>query len=317
MPPEQKKVRYIAIEDLATDLGVMERDLRAIVKKISLPLSSDYRGRDAISETCISKLTSHEDYPRAVESALLAERQARSQTRGKDSALRQRRAALLASYRPLIAELERVHAKYLSTANQAGFESSGMAVYLLLSRVISTLKMHCDCLELGHWYSGSHLRDVDECLDLAHYFAISKGTPTGDTARQRWFRENISPSHSTCRQAISERHASIFGTESDDHLELLKELYRKKSKWIHPTYSSVREITDFDVTDGVRITSTDYGPCGYEQKLLELTEFFRSSIWSAFQCLYICFHLTLSLSKEDIVLLQDYDRKFQEWTDEA
>jgi hypothetical protein len=231
--------------------------------------------------------------------------------------MRQHRAALLASYRPLITELERVHAKYLPSANQAGFESAGMAVYLLLSRVISTLKMHCDCLGLGHWYSGSLLRDVDECLDLAHYFAISKGTPAGDAARQRWFRQNIAPSHATCRQAISKWQASFFGTESHDHLELLKELYRKKSKWIHPTYISVREITGFDVNDGVRITSMDYGPCGYEQKLLELTEFFRSSIWSAFQCLCICFQLTLSLSDEDTTLLRDYDRKFQEWTDGA
>ena len=296
---------------------MIERDLRAIVREISPPLSADHRGRDAVPETCISELTRHEDYPRAVERALLADRLARSQTRGNDSALRQHRAALLASYRPLIAELERVHAKYLPSANQVGFESSGMAVYLLLSRVISTLKMHCDCLELGHWYSGSLLRDVDECLDLAHYFAISKGTPMGDAARQRWFRENISPSHSTCRQAISEWQASLLGTKTDDHLELLKELYRKKSKWIHPTYSSVREITGFDVTDGVCITSTDYGPCGYEQKLLELAEFFRSSIWSAFQCLCICFQLTLSLSEEDAALLRDYDRKFQEWTDGA
>ena len=310
MPSEQKKVRCVAIEDLATDLSVMERDLLAIVSQISPPLSADHRGREAVPETCIPALISHEDYPRAVERALLAERQARSQTRADDAAVRQHRAALLASYRPLIAELERVHAKYLPSANQAGFESSGMAVYLLLSRVISTLKMHCDCLGLGHWYSGSLLRDVDECLDLAHYFAISKGTPTGDAARQRWFRQNISPSHATCRQAISEWQASLFGAESDNHLELLKELYRKKSKWIHPTYVSVREITGFDLTDRVRIASVDYGPCGYEQKLLELTEFFRSSIWSAFQCLCICFQLTLSLSEEDAALLRDYDRKF-------
>jgi hypothetical protein len=317
MPPAQKKVRYIAIEDLATDLGVLERDLRAMVKDLSPPLGADHRGREAVPETCIPDLISREDYLRAVQSALLGEREARNQTREDDAAFRRYRAALLASYRPLIAELERVHAKYLPSANQAGFESSGMAVYLLLSRVISTLKMHCDCLGLGHWYSGSLLRDVDECLDLAHYFAISKGTATGEAARQRWFRQNISPSHATCREAISAWQASLFGPEADDHLELMKELYRKKSKWVHPTYISVREITRFDITDGVRIASMDYGPCGYEQKLLELTEFFRSSIWSAFQCLCICFQLTLSLTEEDAALLRDFDRKFQEWTDGA
>ena len=173
MPPEKKKVRYIAIEDLATDLGVIDRDLRAMIRDLSPPLSADHRGRKAVPESCVSDLISREDYPRAVHRALLAEGQTRNRTSENDAALRQHRAALLASYRPLIAELERLHVKYLPSANQAGFESSGMAVYLLLSRVISTLKMHCDCLGLGHWYSGSLLRDVDECLDLAHYFATS------------------------------------------------------------------------------------------------------------------------------------------------
>lgn len=317
MPPEKKKVRLVAIEDLATDLGILERDLRAIVREVSPPLSADHRSRPAVPESCIAELAGHGNFPRAVERALVAERRARSHSREDAAALRQRRDALLASYRPLIAELERIHAKYLPSANRAGFESSGMAVCLLLSRVIATLKMHCDCLEIGHWYSGSLLRDVDECLDLANYFAIGKGTPGGDAARQRWFRQNASPSHATCRQAISEWQGALFGTESDDHLELLKELYRKKSKWTHPTYISVREITDFDVTDRIRIASMDYGPCGDEQKLLELTDFFRSSIWSAFQCLYICFQLALSLSEEDATLLRDYDRRFQEWTDEA
>lgn len=317
MPPEKKEVRYVAVEDLATDLGVMERDLRAMIRDLAPPIRPDHRGREAVPATCISDLTSREDYPGAVQRALLAEQQARNQSREDDAALRQHRAELLASYRTLIAELERVHVKYLSWANQAGFDSSGMAVYLLLSRVICTLKMHCDCLGLGHWYSGSLLRDVDECLDLAHYFAISNDTAAGDAARNRWFRQNVSPSHATCREAISVWQASLFGTEAENHLELMKELYRKKSKWIHPTYISVREITSFDVTDGVRISSMDYGPCSYEQKLFELTEFFRSSIWSAFQCLCICFQLTLSLTEEDATLLREYDRKFLEWSDGA
>ena len=305
----EKEVRYVAIEDLATDMSVIERDLRVMIGECSLSIRTDYRGREAVPATCVSDLTNSKGYSRAIQRALLAERQSRQR---EDAVfLKQHRAELLASYRLLIAELERVHKKYLESANQAGFESSGMATYLLLSRAISTLKMGCDCLGLGYWNSGSLLRDVDECTDLAQYFAISKDTDAGATALLRWFRQNISPSHSICRQAISIHYAAMLGKGVDNHLELMKEVYRKKSKWPHPTYISVREVTSFDVSDGVHIASIDYGPCSHEEKLSGLTEFFRSSILSTFQYISICFQMTLGLAGEDASLLSDYDKKLQ------
>ena len=316
MPPEKKKeVQYVAIEDLATDLGLIEQDLRAMIRDLSPPMQPDHRGRDAVPVTCISDLMSSTSYASAIQRALIAERRFREQNSEHDATLRQQRMQLIAGYAPLLAEVERIHLKYLSHANQAGFESSGMAVYLLLSRAISTLKMLSDCLRLGHWYGGSLLRQIDECLDLAHYFAISKDTTAGQNARERWFRQNVSPTHATCREAISSWQASLFGTETESHLELMKELYRKKSKWTHPTYLSVREVTSFDVTvGGVTIASINYGPCSYEGKLAELTEFSCSSILSTFQCLCICFQLTLGLTDEDFAVLREYDRKLQEGT---
>jgi hypothetical protein len=318
MPSEKKNVQYTAIEDLAADLGIIEWDLKQMIAHLSPPIRLDHRGREAVPITCISDLTNSDEYPHALRRAVLAEQQTRSEDAGqKAEALRKRRAELLNTYEPLISEVERLHLKYLSVANQAGPESSGMAVYLLLSRAISTLRMIRDCLALGHWYSGSLLRDVDECLDLAHYFSISKGTAAGEAARLRWFRQNVAPSHSTCRDAISRWQASLFGTEADNHRELMKEVYRKKSRWTHPTYLVIREVASFDVAEMPVLTSVDYGPCAYERKLLELAEFFRSTIWNTFQCLFICFHADLALTDEDILLLREYDRKFERWTDRA
>ena len=173
-----------------------------------------------------------------------------------------------------------------------------------------------NCLEQGHWYSGSLLRDVDECVDLAQYFSITKGSNSGEVTRLRWFRQNVSPSHATCREAISAWQSLLVGTEvADQHLEVMKELYRKKSKWTHPTYKVIREISSFDTDGKITLAFVDYGPCSYERKIFELAEFFRSSIWSTFQCLWLCFKLEFPLADEDVSLLRDYDRMFQDGTD--
>lgn len=312
---EKKKVRYIASEDIASDLGILDADLWRILKPLSPSIQRDHRGRVAVPATYVQKISSSDEYPGALARARLAESQVKSEDRKwVDSVLRQRRAELLNQYAPWISELEAIHRRYLAAANGACAESSAMASYLLLSRAISTLKALHACLEKGHWYSGSLLRDIDESLDLAHYFAITSGTEQGERVRHMWFRENFAPSHAECRAVISKWHAStVEGEDASDHLDLMRELYRKKSKWTHPTYASIREITEYSPDAYLQVAAIDYGPCAYERKLYELTEFFRSSIWSTFQILYLCFHYGLKLAADDVVLLNRYDRMFQDY----
>lgn len=189
-----------------------------------------------------------------------------------------------------------------------------MAAYLLFSRVISTLKMSCLCLRNGYWTSGSLLREIDECLDLALYFVITKNTSKGKQVLQKWFRQNYAPQHSDCRREIAIHMASIDkDVDVKQHQELLNELYQKKSKFTHPAYATVREVTSYNVDGDTSVVEIDYGPCGYERKLHELTHFFRSSLWSSFQIFIACFVQEFPLAKEDIEYLHKYDKKFQSW----
>lgn len=163
MPPKNKTIKYIAIEDLAVELGIIERDLRVMLRGLSPPIQRDHRDREAVPESCISSITESKSYGSAVRHALLSETRLKdAEEEGEGNSLKKRREGLLNKYQPLIAEVERIHRKYIDSANEAGLESAGMAVYLLLSRVISTLKMAHDCLRNGHWYSGSLLREIDE-----------------------------------------------------------------------------------------------------------------------------------------------------------
>ena len=124
--------------------------------------------------------------------------------------------------------------------------------------------------------------------------------------------------HEECRRAISEWRSSVVeGADSAEHLDLMRELYGKKSKWTHPTYASIREITEYVHDCALQVETIDYGPCRNERKLYELTDFFRSSIWSTFQTVWLCFHYRLNLSGEDTAILQRYDRMFQDRVDGA
>lgn len=314
----KEKTTYVAIEDAASNLGILEADLRSLLAPLSPPVEPDHRGRAAVPTSYIDKVTACDSYLAAVGRAISAQTRARADDRPIASELRERRLRLLTQYDSWIGEVQSIHQRYLAAANSAGPESSGLASYLLLSRAISTLKALHTCLKEGHWYSGSLLRDIDECLDLAHYFAVTVGTEKGERARQKWFRDNVAPKHEESRRAISEHCSSVVeGLDSTDHLALMRELYGKKSKWTHPTLASIREITEYVPDGSLSVAAVDYGPCRYERKLYELTEFFRSSIWTTFQILWLCFHYRLNLSHEDAALLHRYDQMFQQLADGA
>ena len=84
MPSGKKNVQYIAIEDLAADLGIFEQDARGMLKRLSPATRIDHRGREAVPATCIAQLTNTEDYSRALARALAAERWTRREDKEQE-----------------------------------------------------------------------------------------------------------------------------------------------------------------------------------------------------------------------------------------
>ena len=160
--------------------------------------------------------------------------------------------------------------------------------------------MACLCLENHFWEAGTLLRLIDESIDLARYFVITQKTEEGKENLKKWFRMNEIISHSTCRKAIS-AHTSTYlkGIDFDAQKELKDELYRKKSKWIHPTYNGILEVYRAKIgSNWIMYQGFDYGPCSYSGKIFELTDFFQSSIWTAVQGFYICFYKDMPLTEK-------------------
>jgi hypothetical protein len=283
--------KYIAVDDLISRLGLLDVDVYYWLNRDKPKTKKDHRGRESVPIDFLEKYSSCAEYMDALKRAVVAERLSREADDLQITLrLKRERSELLDIYEAYIGCLEILHRKYLDLANKAGLESSAMAAYLLFTRVISTLKMGCLCLRNGHWTSGSLLREIDECLDVAKFFVITKGTSKGENALRKWFRQNCAPSHGDCRGEIAIWKASL-NKETDVGLfrELLYESYQKKSKFTHPTCAIIREVTKYNAEGITSIEEVDYGPCSYERKLHELTHIFRSSIWSSFKTFFVCF----------------------------
>jgi hypothetical protein len=303
MKKNKSKATYIAIEDLVSRLGLLEEDVRKWLKKDGADIQSDYRGRPSVPSDFLERYSNDKRYANARSKALLIEKAAKKFDNNEriKQRLKTKRLSLINEYDSYISDLEKIHCKCLDLVNKTGSESAMTAAYLLFSRVISTLKMCCLCQRSDYWYWGSLIREIDESLAVAELFVISKDTSEGFQALHKWFRQNEAPAHTECRKVISTKMSATDPRNSqNNNLDLLYEIYQKKSKFTHPTYLVIREITTFELLNNIpNIKEIEYGQSKHERKLLELTEFFRSSIWTSIQVFIQCFH-DLPLDKEDL-----------------
>ena len=213
-------------------------------------------------------------------------------------------------YDDYIDVLINLHKKYEHKIDVLRDETALAAAYILYSNVINLLKLANLGLSHFYWDSRIMLRPIDEAVMLAEYFIISDGTDLGKKHLGKWYRENQSPSNSICREAISKHMESLLSTPKDSFKENISTLYNRKSKSIHHTLNGILET--YDVTfenHDLKMRGFDYGKCTYSQKIAEMTTFFQTSIWTAFQGFFMCFHTSMPLAKEDSDLILLYNDK--------
>jgi len=176
---KSKKEKYIAISDVAFNLGLLEADVEAWLSEDKPKLKPDHRNRPCVSENYLEKLSRRNDYEDAKRRSLESDNHVRNIEAGRRENLLGERKSLLKTYSVYISDLEKLHKSCLERVNSHNHESSITAAYILFSKVISCLKMGVLTLENGYWYGGSVIREIDEALDLANYFMISQETDKG------------------------------------------------------------------------------------------------------------------------------------------
>ena len=233
----------------------------------------------------------------------------------KDEILIQKTKELLEQYKRDIEVLEKIHNKYKNKVNILNDETALAAAYILFAKVINLLNMACLCLENFYLNAGSLLRIIDETIDVAEYFIISEGTEKGDLKLKKWFREDVSPSNSICREELSKNMSSIIQNKPKANEELMKTLYHLKSKMIHPTRNVILESLIYSEKEGISLpNSFEYKRCSYARRVYKLVEFFKSSIWTAFQGFLYCFDKKMPLGKDDKDILMSFDNKYNKNT---
>lgn len=304
----------VAIENMAHDLGIQQEDLAAWLNDQSAEISKDFMGRDAVSSEFKTRFASSEKYEASLIESFKIENFHKKLSDVESQHFKDQRLRLIEKYRVLISTLQEIHQNQLEVVNTNSPESPIRAAYLLFSKAINCLYMGCDNLEAGYWFAGSVIREIDETVDLAQYFLFTKETEKGQKALRCWFRQNQAPAHSICREIIAERMALINpNVERDNHKSLVNELYQKKSKWVHPTFSSIRETAEFNPEKSLEILQLNYRFTEFEVKIYELTDFFRSSIWTVFSTFTICFINDLPLPQKDLNKLLHCDNIFNNW----
>ena len=304
----------IAIDDLAHELGLLISDVEKWIFENKVTVGVDYKNRPAIDSQLKHNISECDSYQVSIKNSISSDEDLRDHSNSNSEFYKKQRMELLAKYKLYISELESMHCEHIKTINDHNFESAERAAFLLLSKAIGCLKMGCDNLMSGYWVAGSVIREIDETVDTANYFIILKDTDKGKNVVRKWFRKNIAPTHSVCREEISKNISSKTGIDKEYFHKNMKDLYHSKSKLVHPTFGPIREVSEFTVENDISIESLTYGVTDNQFKLYELTEFYKSSIWSVFQAFLICFADTLPLNEKTRGRLGEINQEFEAWS---
>jgi hypothetical protein len=305
---------FVSFSDAAHILGIIDDDFLQWVNEDNPEIGKDYLNKKAIRYSYLEKCALKNDYLTKFEKSICLENKEIENSLKKSELYKKERLSLIDLYTVYIHNLTNLHKKYAKRASRHGIESPVFAAYLLFSKAISVLSCLCENLKQGYWYVGSMLREIDETLDVALYFILSKDNNSGKSDLIKWYRLGSSPGHYKCRKTIAEWQSRLTAPISQDGLEILMiSLYDKKSKFIHPTFNAIRDCIQISCNHGdVTIEYLCYGVSLREQRLWELAHFTRSSIWTCFQKFLLIFAHSMPLDRTDMDYLVQCDREFLE-----
>jgi len=304
--------KYVSLQDVAYILRISTRKTYELLNKNSFDIFYNDQGFPFLSQDDFKKIAYSDEIPVGRLEAIYydAEKRKNDHELDFDKNHLKELEDLTKSYEKYIDQLKIIHKKYQKKINVLEDETPVCAAYILYAKIINLLKMANSCISKKFWDTFILLRPIDEAIMLAKYFVLMKHSKTGEKHLHEWFRENKSPSNSVCRRALSNHFESIFPGSKERFHKNISILYGTKSKSIHHSLNSILETYKVDILENkIQPVGFDYGECSYSFKILDAARFFKTSIWTAYQGFFICFHETLPLQKEDKNLILFYNQK--------
>jgi hypothetical protein len=312
--PKKKKQKIIPFNSAITALKIHPNSFNQLLDKFNFSIFYNENGDKCLSDNDFKRLChSDEVKNKSIEDffhrTMILEEDERT---GRNNSFNDHIKNKVDEYRDYIEILEKIHSNYIHKIDILRDESALCAAYIIYSKIINLLNLLCDSLENGYFHSNVLFRPIDELIDVALYFIVTENTDRGERHLKEWFREDKSPEPRICRLENARYLNSIVEERTtSSQKELTDNLYHLKSKWVHPSLSEIADIFPLKILKGnLEQKAFDYRKCSFPRKILEMTEFFQSSIWTAFQSFYFCFHEKLPLSQDEKDILYKQNKIF-------
>jgi hypothetical protein len=312
-----KEVKLIPFSIAAQTLMFNQNTFYSLIKDKKIKIYKNANSDNCISEPDMKILCCNEEVRNISKAYLLNSLLSLESDKisKKDEKFIHKTKELSEQYRKDIEVLEKIHNKYKNNVNILNDETALVAAYILFAKVINLLNMVCLCLENFYLNAGSLLRIIDETIDVAEYFIVSENTEKGNLALKKWFKEDVAPGDFVCREELSKHMSSIIRNKPKANEELMRTLYYIKSKMIHPTRNVILESLIYSKKERISSpNSFEYKGCSYPRRLYKYVEYFKTSIQTAFQGFFMCFHEKMPLEKDDKDILIFFNDKYEKNT---
>lgn len=312
--PDAKRDRLIQLKEAAHIVGIDPHSLLRLLRAERVRVEPNATQQDCVRASELRRLVESDAAKQAAHRAMANEAIQRREDKdsGAEGRFLSENADAISLYRKYIAELETIHRSYLARIRPLDGKTPIKAAYLLFAQAINLLHLGCLCLENGRQNAGFVLRQVDEVVQLALYFTLCGSESDTQENLCKWYYENRSPSPAEMRRAVARNLPAQSAPVADQFLKNITDVYDWKSKWVHPAHTAIREIfyTDPEASSS-EIESFDYQSCTYPRRLLKLTRFFESSVWTVVQHFLLCFLSNNMLTEQDLSRLMKINTEFE------
>ncbi len=202
-----------------------------------------------------------------------------------------------------VCELEGYHRIIVKKYDLINDESADCAACLLFIKAINMFNTVIYCVESKLLCSNVYFRPINEAINLAQYFLLTKESPEGKESLFNWFRDNKTPRTDIIVSTLKE-YSETHTNEIVAHIfsSMSYQLVQTTSKIIHNSYSDTLKHLAFK-SDGSKVILDDieFNGTNNSRELFDYIIYLISLLWSIHMSYQICFELLIKDIDKDIL----------------
>ncbi|HEY5125407.1 MAG TPA: hypothetical protein VIK14_16875 [Ignavibacteria bacterium] len=206
-----------------------------------------------------------------------------------------------------VKKFETVHNNYRANFNILNDETPELAAYLMFAKIINLQYLIINSLQDKFLNSFILFRPLNEAIQLAEYFLITKNTEKGQNDLRKWFRKNESPRPESIRRANDKYSKNYLPSIISEFYNINKRiLHYNQSKSIHNSINDINKLFIFDIENEELKVVFEYEKSTNYNELYEHVVYLIYNIPTAILGFIHCFNiLTNMIIQSDIFLINE------------